>query len=1300
MSRVVVVLSALALAFGLVGVGVVSPPTAVAASTGVAVDPGFVPAGGLAGSLEAAVVQSDGKAVIGGSFEAVGGVARSSLARLNVDGTLDATFNPGTGPTSTENSTTLPGTVSALAVQPDGKVLVAGWFDAFGGVARPGLVRLNANGSVDTGFNPGSGPVSAGSVGSIQVIRVAADGTIMVGGHFDTFNAVARNGIVRLTAAGAVDATFNPGTGVGAGEVVTIAILGNSTMVIGGDFTEFNGVPRASLARLLANGALDPGFNPGTGAAVDIGGSESPGKVTKLAVRTDGKVVVGGWFTAFSGVARASLVQLTPTGAVDATFGGATGFEAEGYQPWVNDLVLQADGKVVVGGDFDAFQGQARPKLARLTATGGLDATFVPSGGGPGGGASVNEVVLQSDGRVLVVGDFENFGGAVRAGLARVSAAGALDAGYSPLATRGRGFNGDVAAVLVEPGGKLLIGGAFSSYNGTPRRGIARLNPDGTLDDAFNPGGGTTSVLDGSPAVTTLTRQSDGKVLVGGWFTEFDGIARNGVLRLNADGTLDSGFDPGNGVAGLWEGYGTVNALTVQADGKILVGGWFTSMDGVDRNGIARLNPDGTHDVSFDPGSGFLGPEFAAPVQAIGLTADGKILVGGAFERADGLSRPGLARLLPDGTVDTGFNPGTGFVADEWGNTGTVNVIAQQPDGRVLVGGDFISVNGTARGSIARLNPDGSLDAGFATGAGFANSAFSAVVWSVHRQPDGSLLVGGEFDSFNGVARVSMARLTAAGAPDDGFRADLGAFQPVKSLAVQPDGKIVVGGRFVGFGDAFPTPVNIMRLVPKIDPPGAPTGLAATAGDGTAAVAFTPPASAGGAPITNYEYSLNGGAWKARNPASTASPLVLTSLANGTTYQVRLRAVNSAGPGAESVAVPVTPTAPVASVFVPVTPARVLDTRVSQGGQGPLAAGQTQVFPVAATQAGAQPVVPAGAVAIAYNLTVPGPAGAGHVRLMPGDAPGLTSASAINFRPGETIANAAVVKIDSQRRVKAYAAAPADLIIDVVGYFVPANAGSAAGKFTAVTPVRVYDSADDAGGLLQPGTARVVSTATTQDGASPVVPAGASAVAYTLTVVRPNAAGHLRVMPGNVASSPSSAINWSVPGDVIANGSTVQVDAQRRMKVFSGASGPVRFLVDVVGYYSANGASFYPTDPARVSDSRTSQGGAGSIGSYEPGVRVVPVAATQAGGMQVVPTGATAIAYNLTGTGTGSAGHLRAYPASEPVAITASVLNWPGAGYTRANGTVVAISTNRQIKLYNGSGSPVDAVVDVLGYYR
>jgi uncharacterized delta-60 repeat protein len=219
----------------------------------------------------------------------------------------------------------------------------------------------------------------------------------------------------------------------------------------------------------------------------------------------------------------------------------------------------------------------------------------------------------------------------------------------------------------------------------------ADLTP-GALDTGFDPGTGT------SNTVQAVALQRDGKVLVGGYFTQVDGVARNNIARLNADGVLDTNFDPGTGANGL------VYAVASQPDGKVLIGGVFTQVNGVERNSIARLNANGSLDTTFDPGTGA-----NDQVWAVAIQSDGKVLIGGDFTQVNGVGRGRIARLNPDGSVDTSFDPGAGA---NW----QVFAVALQLDGKVLIGGNFVLVNGASRPYVARLNADGSLDTNFDPG--------------------------------------------------------------------------------------------------------------------------------------------------------------------------------------------------------------------------------------------------------------------------------------------------------------------------------------------------------------------------------------------------------------------------------------------------------------------------------------------------------------------------------------------------------------------------------------------------------
>jgi uncharacterized delta-60 repeat protein len=322
----------------------------------------------------------------------------------------------------------------------------------------------------------------------------------------------------------------------------------------------------------------------------------------------------------------------------------------------------------------------------------------------------------------------------------------------------------------------LIIGGFFASYNGIARKYIARLNTDGTLDATFAPTGtGLNSY------VRTLTLQPDGKVLVGGDFTSYDGIQRGHLARLNSDGTLDTTFlQSGSGFNDL------VRAIAVQPDGKIIVVGAYNSFNGTNRSRVARLNVDGSLDTNFlQSGSGTDGT-----VGAVALQPDGKIVIGGLFFEYTSIPRRFIARLNTDGTLDNTFTQtGTGL-------NGTVLSIAVQRDGKLAIAGGFRSYNGTSREFLARLNSDGTLDSSF----GQTGTGLDGVVVTLALQPDEKVIVSGFLTSYNGTPRKYIARFNTDGTLDATFnQTGTGLSDYVQAMAIQPDGKIVVTGPFSSY---------------------------------------------------------------------------------------------------------------------------------------------------------------------------------------------------------------------------------------------------------------------------------------------------------------------------------------------------------------------------------------------------------------------------------------------------------------------------------------------------------------------
>ncbi len=359
---------------------------------------------------------------------------------------------------------------------------------------------------------------------------------------------------------------FNPGAGGGYYPLVSsLAVQADGKILVGGEFTTLGGQPRHHLARLNADGTLDPTFNPGAG------NPQTVDRVYSLAVQADGKILVGGRFRTLGGQSRLNLGRLNADGTLDPTFNPGASWT-------VYSLAVQADGKILVGGNFTRLGGQPRACLGRLNADGTLDPTFNPRAEG-GNSPFVDSLVVQADGKILVGGRFRTLGGQPRDSLGRLNADGTLDTSFYPKVGI---FAPHVHCLVVQADGKILVGGEFTMLGGQPRNHLGRLNANGTLDPTFNPGAGDGNYL----YVYSLAVQADGKILVGGVFITLSGQLRYGLGRLNADGTLDPTFNPEMG--GVYAPH--VHSLAVQADGKILVGGWFTMLGGQPRDNLGRLN--------------------------------------------------------------------------------------------------------------------------------------------------------------------------------------------------------------------------------------------------------------------------------------------------------------------------------------------------------------------------------------------------------------------------------------------------------------------------------------------------------------------------------------------------------------------------------------------------------------------------------------------------------------------------------------------------------------------------------------
>jgi uncharacterized delta-60 repeat protein len=366
----------------------------------------------------------------------------------------------------------------------------------------------------------------------------------------------------------------------------------------------------------------------------------------------------------------------------------------------VRHIELQSDGKIIIVGAFTAYNNITRTRIARLNTNLTLDTSFTSTGPTPSNTIPY-ETKVQSDNKIIVVGNFTGFSG---------------------------GSNG---------------------------RGIARLNPNGSIDTSFNAGGiGFGTELNGIASSCAI--QQDGKILVGGaYIGKYNGINIRNLIRLNSNGTLDSTFN-------YHYTSGTpIYKIVVQSDGKIIVGGISSIQPGSQQN-IFRLNNDGTLDTSFITGNtgsvvhSSICTSCYNPIENIILQADGKIIIVGAFNTYNGISKNNIVRLNIDGSVDNTFNVGTA-------TNRVIKDLVIENDGKMIISGEFTTYNGINVNKIIRLNPNGTIDSTFSSGSGTNDSRGTGFVYNniqnLYKQNDGKIILGGMFTAYNGISALNITRI-------------------------------------------------------------------------------------------------------------------------------------------------------------------------------------------------------------------------------------------------------------------------------------------------------------------------------------------------------------------------------------------------------------------------------------------------------------------------------------------------------------------------------------------------------------
>lgn len=832
------------------------------------VDSSFNP--GLDGLVTTIAVQEDGKILIGGQFLNVGGVSRVGVARLHADGTLDTAFqanlvNQGTAPL-----------VRCVALQRDGRVLIGGSFTEVGGVARSYLARLEMDGTLDAAFTP----VSSQAVNAIVLLpddrllvagrfatgsylgRFASDGTldmsfvppvnktpyslalqsdgkVFVGGSF-TASGGSQERLLRLQPDGTLDTTFNVDA-IAFGTVFSTQLQPDGKLVVGSDSLWLGGATTGRPLTRIENKLATESLALTSSDRVEwIRSGTSPGVMQvrfDLSVDNGASYSLLGYGTSIPDGWELAGLTLPPAGQIRAS-ARAVGGRYNGSSYTITHTL--------------AFGAPALPKLLVTDSNDVLlpdEAVINTTLARPGSGRIFN-VVLHNTGAAPLTGLMGTLGGthpeefrftqpvpptiaadgvAIVSVLFTASATGTRSAVLHITSNEVPDHDLHLSAPVELEQNADLFSLAVSHFNLAPA--FVKTTTDYTLSVPFyistlnitaRRSGGFSSIAVGSAASVSASTVSSTVALVPGLnvipvlVTAQDGTTTKtynlNVTRaaVEALGDVQLAFDPQ--VTG-----GSVNAIAPQGDGKIIIGGAFTSVRGVSQPYLARLNADGTLDTAF-------APVVSGEVKCILVLSSGHILIGGPFGRANQMNLPQLVRLNSDGAADTDFrsqaiygdvlclalSPQDGMIlvgtssqvyrlntdgrADarfRVYSNGTVNTIAVQRHGHIVIGGNFTNINGTTRNRLARVNSSGLLDTNFNPNI---DSTVAQVLLPAQSEQVDKLLVFGSFANVQGTARQRIVRLDANGTIDSSYLAE--ADGAVRAAVAQADGKVLIAGDF------------------------------------------------------------------------------------------------------------------------------------------------------------------------------------------------------------------------------------------------------------------------------------------------------------------------------------------------------------------------------------------------------------------------------------------------------------------------------------------------------------------------
>jgi uncharacterized delta-60 repeat protein len=727
----------------------------------------------LGDSGSSVVLQGD-KILLAGASQQGGSTGRDfAVARINGDGSLDSTF--GIGGTVTIDFGSSQDSASGMVLQGE-KIVVVGTSNQAATGNGFAIARLNTDGSLDATFGTGGLNTvhfenSKGDTAS--AVAIQGDKIVMVGTSVQPYfrESASVFAVARLNNDGSLDTSFGSGGRAtiqpgfsSASDGRSVVILGDK-ILLGGET-----IHQIALVQLLNDGEADPSFGSGGRMVFNYGPGLYDNEGWRIAMQGDKILAVGSTWIGDGQGMDFGVARFHANGSLDTSFGSGgkrtISFNAGSEYAW--GVAVGQDGKIVVAG-------QARPDssdfaVARLTANGSLDSSFSTDGREVTDiGLAADErvdgpqsVAVQPDGKIVVLGS--TFVGPATNqdfAVARYNPDGTLDStfGQDGRTTVDFGPSADIGwSVALAPNGKIVLAGYAQRSDGTSDFAVAVLNGDGSPDENFGPRGRRLVDLQSLDLGRSVAVANDKIIVVGSSAATSWDMA---IARLNFDGTLDPSFNgTGTKLIDFGDTYDLGWGVAIQADGKIAVSGRIQQTGTSGDFLVVRLNPDGSFDPAFN-GTGKATVHFGSNEEGFGiaLQAEKLVVVGQTFQSGTGQDFA-VARLNADGTLDSTFGTG-GMTTIDFGSPSDTGLSLAVQGDKILAVGSSQQAGGSGWDfAVARLNADGTLDTTF-NGTGKATVDFgssSDFGRSVAIQGDNIVLAGQTSQAGTG-SDFALARL-------------------------------------------------------------------------------------------------------------------------------------------------------------------------------------------------------------------------------------------------------------------------------------------------------------------------------------------------------------------------------------------------------------------------------------------------------------------------------------------------------------------------------------------------------------